>query len=83
MVEQVKHMVEWLKKESVYFHDVWKAQHALIMFNAELNQCKSRLSLNGDLVMENDLVRRIDMNSIPWLMEREKEFHQTYSTKLE
>lgn len=79
----MKHVVELLKKESVCFHDIWKAQHALILFNAELNQCKSRLTLNSDLVMENNLVRRVDMDNIPWLMKTEKEFHATYKSKLE
>ena len=71
---RVKHVVEWLKKESVCFHDEWKAQHALILFNAELNQCKSRLSLDSDLVLEN---------SIPALMQTEQEYRRVYQSKLE
>ena len=80
---RVKHVVEWLKKESVCFHDEWKAQHALILFNAELNQCKSRLSLDSDLVLENELARRVDANSIPALMQTEQEYRRVYQSKLE
>lgn len=57
--------------------------HALILFNAELNQCKSRLSLDSDLVLENELVRRVDANSIPALMQTEQEYRRVYQSKLE
>ena len=51
--------------------------------NAELNQCKSRLSLDSDLVLENELVRRVDANSIPALMQTEQEYRRVYQSKLE
>lgn len=77
-------MVELLKRESICFHSQWKAQHSLLLFNEELKQCKSRLTLNDDFFLENDnTVRRVDQDSIPTLIACEEQSQRAYTASLE
>lgn len=76
--------MELLKRESICFHSQWKAQHSLLLFNEELKQCKSRLTLNDDFFLENDnTVRRVDQDSIPTLIACQEQSQHAYTALLE
>ena len=73
-----------MKRESICFHNQWKAQHSLLLFNEELKQCKSRLTLNDDVFMEYDnTVRHVDQDSIPTLISCEDQSLHVYTASLE